>query len=244
MKGAGPVPHRVPAWLSGLLALCFTFISGVALAAPRTPFQIRCEDDISKTVSVLTAQQNGYTIDTSESYRTLTGMKGGGGPNTYVLGLTKTESRVALAVDGPMLRDPVSGYECIAPQISVKLFYVPVVIYIGKEFPYGTCAYDQILAHEKRHLKTYMDFLPVAERQVRTALTNRFGNKPLYAPGGQAKSLLVSEIDNGWLPYIKGQMEKVELLQAAIDSPQEYARLGKVCNGQIQRILSQSRSTR
>ena len=249
MKGAGPVPPRAPVshrptWLATLPAVLLALSSGSALAASRTPFQIRCEDDISKTVSVLTAQQNGYTIDNTVSYRTLTSMKGGGGPNTYVLGLTKTESQVALGSGGPLLEDPVSGYECIAPQISVKLYYVPVVIYIGKEFPYGTCAYGEILAHEKRHLKTYMDYLPVVERTVRAALTNRFGNKPLYAPGGQAKRLLVSEIDTGWLPYIKGQMEQVEVLQAAIDSPQEYARLGKVCNGQIQRILLQSRRVR
>jgi hypothetical protein len=211
-----------------------------AEAASRTPFQIRCEDDISKTVSVLTSQSNGFTVDTSLSYTTLTSMKSGGRPNTFVLGLTKTESRIALAIDGPLLKDPVSGYECVAPQISVRLYYVPVVIYIGREFPYGTCAYNEILTHEKRHLKAYMDFLPVAERTVRAALTNRFGNKPLYAPGGQAKRLLVGEVDTGWLPYIKNQMAKVELLQAAIDTPQEYARLSKACGGQIQSILSKT----
>ena len=33
-------------------------------------------------------------------------------------------------------------------------------------------------------------------------------------------------------------MRKVEILQAAIDSPQEYARLGKACKGEIQNILA------
>ena len=33
-------------------------------------------------------------------------------------------------------------------------------------------------------------------------------------------------------------MRKVEVLQAAIDSPQEYARLGKACKGEIQNILA------
>ena len=62
-----------------------------------------------------------------------------------------------------MLQDPVSGYECVAPQIGVTITYVPVVIYIGREFPPGTCAYDEILKHELRHLKTYMDYLPRVE---------------------------------------------------------------------------------
>jgi len=209
-----------------------------AQAAARTPFQIRCEDTISKTVSVLTAQQNGYTIDTHLPYKALTVMKGVARANTWVLGLTKTDSQVKIALAGPMLQDPVSGYECVAPQIAVSLTYAPVVIYIGREFAPGTCAYDEILAHELRHMKTYMEHLPRVEKIVRAALAKRFEARPLYAPSGTAKAALAREIDTGWLPYIKAEMRKVEVLQAAIDSPQEYARLGKACNGEIQNILA------
>lgn len=209
-----------------------------AQAAARTPFQIRCEDTISKTVSVLTAQQNGYSIDTHLPYKALTAMKGVARQNAYVLGLTKTESQIRIALAGPMLQDAVSGYECVAPQIGVSITYVPVVIYIGREFPPGTCAYDEILRHELRHLKTYMDYLPRVEKTVRAALAKRFEARPLYAPRGTARAALAREIDTGWLPYIKAEMRKVEVLQAAIDSPQEYARLGKACNGEIQNILA------
>ena len=99
-------------------------------------------------------------------------MKGTARANTWVLGLTKTDSRVAIALAGPMLQDPASGYECVAPQITVSLTYAPVVIYIGREFAPGTCAYDEILAHELRHMKTYMEHLPRVEKTVRAALAN------------------------------------------------------------------------
>jgi hypothetical protein len=39
-------------------------------------------------------------------------------------------------------------------------------------------------------------------------------------------------------------MAKVEVQQALIDSPAEYARLSKACNGEIQTILRKSRSKR
>ncbi|WP_035827824.1 membrane protein [Janthinobacterium sp. RA13] len=209
-----------------------------AHGAARTPFQVRCEDTISKTVSVLTAQQNGYSIDTHLPYKALTVMKGMARANTWVLGLTKTDSRVAIALAGPMLQDPASGYECVAPQITVSLTYAPVVLYIGREFAPGTCAYDEILAHELRHMKTYMEHLPRVEKTVRASLAKRFEARPLYAPSGTAKAALAREIDTGWLPYVKAEMRKVEALQAAIDSPQEYARLGKACKGEIQNILT------
>lgn len=220
------------------LALALGRWNCASAAAARTPFQIRCEDQISKTVTVLTAQQNGYSIDTHLPYRALTAMKGGARANTFVLGLTKTESRVQIGQAGRILQDRASGYECITPQISVKLYYAPVVIYIGSEFAPDSCAYREILQHEQRHLKAYLDHLPKVEGVVQRALLRRFQDRPLYAPRGMAQPALTREIHTGWLPYIKAEMAKVDVVQAAIDAPQEYARLSKVCNGEIQTILN------
>lgn len=227
---------------AAILALSLLAAAGQAQA--RTPFQIRCEDELGKTISVLTAQQNGYSIDTHLSYQALTAMKGAARANSYVLGLTRTESRFAVQLDGAMLQDPVSGYECVAPRIAVKLYYAPIVIYVGREFPPGSCAYEAILAHEMRHLQAYLDHLPKAERVVREALAKRFEARPLYAPKGSARAALAREIDSGWMPYIKAEMGKVEARQSAIDSPQEYARLSKVCDGEIQNTLNRARRAR
>lgn len=210
----------------------------------RTAFQVRCEDSIDKAVSVLTSTQNGYSINHSLSYHSLTAMKPYAGANNFVLGLTRTESRVSVGLGGPILHDPLSGYECVAPKITVSLFYSPIVIYVGREFPPGSCAYQEILAHEMRHLKTYLDHLPKVELTVRAALARRFDNKPLYAPAGKAQALLQREIDTGWMTYIKNEMAKVELLQSAIDTPQEYARLSKVCKGEVQSLISPAKQPR
>jgi hypothetical protein len=150
---------------------------------------------------------------------------------------------VSVALNGPILQDRVSGYECVAPVIQVTLFYAPIVVFIGREFAPGTCAYEQILAHEMRHLKTYLDHLPKVENVVRAALSRRFQGQPLYAPIGQAQRLLEREIDSGWMPYMKREMAAVEGLQAAIDSPQEYARLSKVCKGEVQSLLRAAHSS-
>jgi hypothetical protein len=224
-----------------LLAALLLLMAGDAQA--RTPFQARCEDTISKTVSVLSSQANGYRIDTTRSYRTLSQMKGGA-RGSVVLGLTRTESRVSIGVGGPMLLDKVSGYECVAPRITVDINYLPIIIYIGSEIPPDSCTYREVLAHELRHLRAYQEHLPKVEVKVRAALAARFGNKPLYAPGGQARALLQREIDTQWMPYIKAEMAQVEAVQQRIDSPQEYARLGKVCRGEVQSLIGPARKKR
>lgn len=235
------MPHAVHLLAFSALLL----MAAAAQAAPaRTAFQVRCEDTITKTVSVFSAKQNGYTINTQLSYKMLTAMKGVASRTDFVLGLTRTESMVQVSADGAMLQDPASGYECIAPQLKVQLTYVPVKIYVGNEFPVGSCGYKEILAHEMRHMQAYMDHLPKVEKTVAAALAKRFGGKPFFAPSGTARTALSFEIDSGWLPYIKAEMAKVEAVQAKIDSPAEYARLSKVCNGEIQKILVKTRAGR
>lgn len=209
--------------------------------AARTLLEARCENSIGKPVSVLSTLQNGYSIDNTRSFRSLTSLKGNTASNAFVLGLTRAESQIEIDIKGPMLQDPVSGYECIAPRISVSLLYPPIVIYIGSEFKPGTCAYEEILAHEMRHLNTYLEHLPKVERVVRKALQERFNSKPLYAPRGQANALLKREIDTGWMPYMKRELQKVERLQAAIDTPQEYARLSRICKGEVQSLIGPAR---
>jgi hypothetical protein len=230
-------PRRSIVALAAALVLV---VAVPAQAQARTPFQAQCEDTIGETISVLSSRSEGYRIDNTRSYFDLTRLKGSVRRGSWVLGLTHTEARVSIKVGGRMLTDRASGYECVAPRIDVNLYYAPIVIYVSREFPPGSCSYREVLAHEMRHLQTYQDFLPKAEAIVRARLAARFASKPLYAPIGQARSLLQREVDRSWMPYIKREMEKVEVLQAAIDTPQEYARLGKVCAGEVQSLLRQA----
>jgi hypothetical protein len=225
--------------LFSLACLC-----AVAPASARTAFQARCEDTIGQSVSVMSSTQNGYRVDNSYSFHGLSAMKGERAPGSYVLGLTRTESRVAIGVQGRMLSDPATGYECVAPRLEIKLTYLPIVVYVGREFPPGSCSYREILAHEMRHLDIYLHYLPQAEKAVGDALARRFEGKPLYAPAGQVRNLLQREIDSGWMPFVKNEMAKVERMQAAIDTPQEYARLGKVCAGEVQSLIRPAKSRR
>jgi hypothetical protein len=82
------------------------------------------------------------------------------------------------------------------------------------------------------------------EAEVRSGLAGRFGTRPTYAPAGQARGLLQQELDTRWMPYIKNQMIKVEALQVAIDNPREYARLSKVCKGEVQSLIRSAKRTR
>ncbi len=213
----------------------------------RTPFQERCEAMLAahgQAVSVRSEGGGGHRIDNTRSYRDLTRMKGAARHGSHVLGLTHTDSRVAIRLAGRMLTDTAGGLECVAPRIEVTLHYEPIMIYIGREFVPGSCAYREILAHEMRHLELYREQMPKIEDKVRAAMARRFGASPLYARAGGAQAMLRRELDTGWMPFVRRELARIEALQAAIDSADEYARLGKVCEGEVQSLIRKAnRST-
>ena len=229
--------------VKSLLFMLAMLFAGRALAA-RSLLEVRCERAVNNPAVVISTQQNGYSVDNTRSYRSLTALKGDAPANAYVLGLTRAESRMLISSAGPLLSDVFSGYECIAPKVTVQLNYAPITIFVGSEFAPGTCAYQQILAHEMRHLKTYLDYLPKVGGVVRGAMADRFENKPLYAKKGQAQAVLQREIDTSWMPWMKREMVKVEAQQAMIDTPGEYGRLSRVCKGEVQSIIGPAIGTR
>jgi len=225
-------------------AFGLVLLAASGLASARTTFAASCDDAAHDAGATFYTRASGWRIDNTVSYRDLTRMKRPGVQGGYVLGLTRTESRVAIQVDGTLLASPDGRTECVMPRIAVTLYYQPIVVYVGREFEPDSCAYREILAHEMRHLKSYLDYLPKVEERVRARLGGRFAGKPLYARTGESRLLLQREIDRNWMPYIKGEMGRVEKLQAAIDSPQEYARLSKVCQGEVQSLIGSTRRPR
>jgi hypothetical protein len=213
-------------------------------AAARTAFESRCMDAAQDAVTTFATRTSGWRVDNTLSYRDLTRMKRPGVRNGFVLGLTRTESRVAIQADGTLLQSPDGTMECVLPRIAVTLYYQPIVVYVSREFKPGSCAYDEILAHEMRHLNSYLDYLPKVEERVRARLGGRFAGRPLYARAGESRVLLQRDIDRNWMPYIRSEMGRVELMQAAIDSPREYARLSKVCQGEVQSLIGSTRRSR
>lgn len=232
----------MPVTVQALLGIGLLAWAGMARAD--ATFTARCEALVADSQVRVAIGDAGWRIDNSRSWRRLTHMKPPAVQGATVLGLTHTESRVAMQVAGKMLTDADSGAECIAPRVDATLRYLPIVIYIGSEFGPRSCAYREILAHEKRHLQAYLWYLPKVADQVRERLAARFDGRPVYARNGEALAALRREIDTRWMPYVKAEMTTVETLQAGIDSPQEYARLSKVCGGEVQSLIGSTRSSR
>ncbi len=194
----------------------------------------RCEGTNKKTEVVIKTIQTPYSIKNNLSTSVLNHKGKVSYSGEYVLGLTSLQKRTVIEFDGPVWQDKQTGGECFAPLISVQLHYDPMTVHIGSEFAPDTCIYNLVLEHEKQHVRIYQENFPIIESTIRQLMEMRFAGKPIYAPSGQARSLLADEIDQLWRPLIKSELSKVEIEQNKVDSEEKIAELSWGCLGEVQ----------
>ncbi|MFT3848189.1 MAG: hypothetical protein QM739_05780 [Propionivibrio sp.] len=218
--------------LNRLVATCVCLIA----AAPATADECDQLAPPSVTLRKLPAT---LSVNTRYGYREITHLAAEiARPGTRVLGLTRGTAKVRMEVRSPSHVDRSKRWECTSPQIVVTYGFDPMTVYIAREFPERGCAYNEIYAHEMKHVKTYHDHLTAIEGELTEALRYRFATgTPWRGPVGYTRTILQRELNDRWLPYIKREIGKVEAAQALIDTADEYERVARSCNGDIQKRL-------
>ncbi len=209
--------------------------------AQSAEFAARCEAKLSAApVTVLTTPLS-YTTDLSLSWREIAQLAGPAKANAYVLGLTKARFNTRIGYRSTVLTDRDGAQECALPVITVSLSYPSVLVYVGREFPEGSCAYREILMHELRHVQNFQQQLGEVESAVKQAMGERF-SKPIYGGPGQTAGIVSREISTTWKPFIMAEQRKVEVPQRLIDTPEESRRVMRSCDGEVRSILRASRT--
>lgn len=198
-----------------------------------------CERRLPRPALRIQRIDNGYSVDRKLSYTALTGI----GANARrhgrenVLGLTRAETAATIHVRLARLLDEETGRECVSPEVEVTVAFKPITVFIGREFPPDSCSYREILEHELRHVEAYRSHLPKVEAAVRVEMARRFNGDILYGRRGVLEDGLKNEISDFWLPLLDSEIQKVEAVQAEIDSAEEYDRMENICGGEVQKLM-------
>lgn len=222
------------------LSACLAFLAWPALGAP-PDFRQTCEERLPVPTLLVKGAENGYSVDHRLSYQELTGMgadllKHG---KSNVLGITRAETSATVEMKLARLENENGSQECLSPQVIITIEYKPIMIFIGREFPAGSCTYQEVLRHEMRHVSTYREYLPRIEAAVRSQLKQMFHSRIIYGAPGTLERQLKAQIYEDWLPVVDREIRRVNAAQARIDTAEEYDRMENVCEGEVQRILSQ-----
>lgn len=213
--------------------------AGLLLAAsPAWPEDLSACQQLPKPTVTVKLMEHSLSINTGYGYRQLTTLGGEKvRPGRQVLGLTRANSVAQFALNMPGYRDATERYECASPQITLTLGFKEMTVYVGKEFPNGSCAYKEIFEHEMRHVKTYQEHVSKVQTTVQEDITRRFATGEVWrGPAGVGFARVSKELNERWLPYVNREFRKVDQAQALIDTPAEYARLSNACNGEIKKL--------
>lgn len=145
------------------------------------------------------------------------------------LGLTilrsEWRSEIALRVAGG------DGAVCaVVEHVRVTLAHTENRILIAREIPAGTCLYQEVEAHERRHVAANTRVLRAAVAPARRAIEAWAAEAEGRAANPEtAKAVLQEGLRQAMEPVMAALNERRTEANRAVDSPEEYQRLSRSC---------------
>jgi hypothetical protein len=176
------------------------------------------------TVEVVTAPVQ-YSIDLSRSIQDLTTRQSHPW-GREVTGLVTADLRSEVAITARALADRSGSRYCLRPDVTVRLAYEPMVVYVAREHTPESCAHRLTLEHERKHVRVYEQFLVDVREDLRAQLLAKLGSGPLVFGGAaEANAAVRTLLEQTLAPFVRDAMQEVVELQKLVDSEREYARL-------------------
>lgn len=229
------------------LLIVFLVFASASPAYPQAPFpqssSAACDSFPDVDVSVAAMFPDPYIVDSTPLYELQTLSRSGGHSirEGWTLGLTTYKPVIEIRMPISLTQTD-SGLACaVVDKPDVRLGYKDVVVYVAREIPRNTCGFDEVFRHELKHIavnRAVLDaYLPIVSERLREHL--KFNGvirqeNPEYAVTVLREKL--REIVEKTM--LEMDAENVAR-QSAVDSREEYLRIGNACGGQLQNILGQ-----
>jgi hypothetical protein len=161
------------------------------------------------------------------------------------MGLTRYEPILELRV--PMVIVTSSdGLSCAhVKRVDVRVGYRDVTVLIASEIPQHSCGFVETFNHEGKHVAVNRqlldEFVPRIEARLKEYMEK---NGVFRTENADYAERVMNEKLKAIINDMVADMDSEnEDRQRQVDSPEEYARLSHVCNGELARIASVYRAT-
>ena len=207
-------------------------VNDLAARAGLVSFESVCAKQLPPTRVEVTTEPISYDVDTTRSYRELTGMSPEAGSYDRALGLTLAKVGYRSSTEMKGIEQQRDGRACVRPTIRIAFSMTPMTVFVGSEYHGDACREAVIMAHERKHVAVYSQFIVEFAREMRDAVSRDFGNTIFYAPDrAQAQRDIEARLATHLEPAIDDSMRRIKERQKTVDSPEEYARVAAACGG-------------
>ncbi|MBB4013718.1 hypothetical protein [Niveibacterium umoris] len=158
-------------------------------------------------------------------------------PGEIVVGLTSVRQTYDFRWSYRGLKQRETGRSCLRSRIEVTL-HLTQQVYVASEFAPGSCGYDEVIAHEQRHVAANLAQFERTARFVEDSLREQEGDAPPWLGEPDAlRDAVMERARAGWMSQIETKFHEVDREHAKIDSVEESQRYKQLCNGEMERTL-------
>jgi len=229
-SSAAPRAVRGAAGLLGLVAATAALLAGcdVRSLTPFASFETRCAAMAPARYKVDVVPMT-ITEDDTTGVAELTNKSGASPQEHRTYGLTvvnfghETDSRLH------MLEETSSGRTCATPDIDVALSMRPATVYVARELSADACQHEATRQHEMQHVAAYRALLDEAAVQLRADLPASIAASWTGPSATDIRIRFDDALRTYMRDFMRAQHQRLAERQALIDTPEEYARVGRAC---------------
>jgi hypothetical protein len=215
-------------WLVFLPAL-MQVACGAGGSDPFASFESRCAQLPAPRFEVVEVPVS-YSEDGSQSIDELT-LRSGDTPDVRVtFGLTTANFGHKTEYELRLVDDLRGGRTCGTPTVRVELSMQPMTVFIADEVADTPCARAVTFSHEMKHVAVFRQTLDDAVRDLRAELPGRLGAGMQRASSQpELERRFKAAVDDYLSSFFHRWHRALTERQAAVDTPQEYARVKNAC---------------
>lgn len=173
------------------------------------------------------------TIDNSLTQPRLQELSGKAYHDGHTMGLYRMELQYGIEAV-VMAQESAAGLCQWIERVTVRVVLSPRQIYVVRERKPGTCPYDAVLAHERKHKaiddEVFRNSAPRLKRVLESAIAGMPPEDPV-PPAEEAvnKRRLVAPLREVFQSAVDEVMVERNVRQTHLDNPGEYRRVGAAC---------------
>jgi hypothetical protein len=164
-----------------------------------------------------------------------------GGHTGLTLGLTRYQPLIEFKVPVQTMEFSDALACARVDHVDVTFGYQAVTVYVPREIPQGSCGFDQVFAHEEKHIAVNRqildEYVPRIEDSIKDSLRLNGVLREQNADYAVAllKQKLQSILDEAASEIFTENVRRQKL----VDSPEEYRRVSAACDGQLVTVAAQ-----
>jgi hypothetical protein len=212
-----------PLLLTLILILAILAVQRAAWATEGT-FRASCEKALGAGKVAVMYADSAPTYNSSYTTKSLQSRSGKNQDAHHsIYGLTHAEPSFRLEIQSRLIVSP-DGQACMVPDVSVKLGFSAMRVYLAKELQ-DDCKKNIVREHELEHVSTWRSHFRIGARMLEEPLRTAFSQPRHYTSEKLAQADLKPWVEDVLKPLQHSLVNSVMTAQRAIDSPASYERV-------------------